>query len=223
MKRSLFALLLFLVPLVVFADVRSIGGNEEKYSDSKNPVAAKLYNDGCNAIYKDNNPVEAITLFTKALELDPNYVKALDNLGTCYRRTGDFDKAIDCYKKSIAIFPNGSFAHTNLALIYQMQKKTVLAVEEYKVVNRLNPSDPEGFYGLGNTYLNSGDYTAAIANAKEAVRLYQVSKNSLLGDGEELLATAYMANGNNTEARSWATKAAQHKPEISADLKKLLK
>ncbi|MEO6052562.1 MAG: tetratricopeptide repeat protein [Chthoniobacterales bacterium] len=83
--------------------------------------------------------------------------------------------------------PEGTFAHNNLALIYEMQKKTSDAVAEYKILNKLNPSDPEAFYGLGVTYLDAGNYADAITNAKEAVRLYQLNKSSLLGDGEELL------------------------------------
>jgi tetratricopeptide (TPR) repeat protein len=214
--------LLIIVQSFAFAETRTIGGDETKYQRTKNVEADKLFIQGADELYGHGNVENAIGLFTKALELDPRFVEVLDNLGTCYRRTGEYDKAIECYKRSIAIFPKGAFAHQNMAVAYGLQKKYELAISEYNIVKEIDPSDPEPFYGISKVSINRGDYSTAISNAKVAISLYQEAKSPLLGDAEQLLATAYEGCGDDANAKIWSEKAEQHKTPIDSEMKKLL-
>ena len=54
---------------------------------------------------KGNSP-QAITDFTKALELDPNYAFAYHYRGLAYDKKGDLDLAIADFTKALELDPN---------------------------------------------------------------------------------------------------------------------
>jgi len=61
----------------------------------------------------------------KALELEPDFPGAYNNLANGYDEYGDFDKAIKYYQKAIKLAPNESAFHVNYAL-------TLLKLGRYK-------------------------------------------------------------------------------------------
>ena len=50
---------------------------------------------------------EGIDDLKTALRIDPNYVMAWNNLGCFYLGLGDYDDAVACFDKSLAIEPRG--------------------------------------------------------------------------------------------------------------------
>lgn len=210
-----------LVAQDITTPVKFILGDDSMYQGSKNYNAVEAYNKGVIAQGMDSLEV-AIEHYKTALELDPNYVLALDNIGICYRRLGYADLAIESYRKAIIIFPRGTFAYINLALIYSLQNKTNLAINEYKKVVEINPSEPEGYFGLATMYLNIKDTENAIFNAKECVRLYKASDSKMIGDGEYLLAQAYYMKEEDEKAKYWFTRAIEHGVEVPEEIMKFI-
>jgi len=51
---------------------------------------------------------EALQYFNKALELDPNYVKALAGKGYTLDRLKEYDEALKCYDKALKIEPQNA-------------------------------------------------------------------------------------------------------------------
>ena len=128
-----------------------LSSNEDKDKEigaSKDPKAAKYYNEGLNFLNKDDY-AGALPYFKKAVEQDPKFVYALDNLAICYRRTNELDKALDYYNRSLAINPNGHTPIQNMPVIYELKKDYDKAIEGYKKMITLMPEDPEGYYGCG--------------------------------------------------------------------------
>ena len=60
----------------------------------------------------------AIKFFKQSLQLCPNDVKTLDNLGNALREKGDIDKSIEIYKKAIKIDRYYSNGYINLSRAY---------------------------------------------------------------------------------------------------------
>ena len=75
---------------------------------------------------------EAIACFRRALELQPDYVKALSNLGLILSRTGKLDEAKAHLQQAVAINPDHAEAHNNLGNIFLEQGLLKEAVHCYK-------------------------------------------------------------------------------------------
>jgi tetratricopeptide (TPR) repeat protein len=221
------AVFLLLSPLSSFsapkdATIFTIAADEDKYTGSRNVKAMALYNLGSRLSYQGGDYAKAAGFLEEAVRLDDTFVEALDNLSVCYRHLGKYDKAIKCYKKSIAVFPNGEVAHCNLALIYSLLDQNKSALYEYKKVKDINPTNPEAFYGSAVIYYEQDELTRALLNAVEAERLYRKTSSNLLGDAEELIGRIYLKMGNTESAKEWGSRALKHKPDLNKELKKLL-
>ncbi|NQS89044.1 tetratricopeptide repeat protein, partial [Patescibacteria group bacterium] len=72
---------------------------------------------------------EEIAEYKKAIEINPEYSKAHNNLGLAYYYKKMLDEAIAEYKKAIEIDPEYSKAHYNLAMAYYEKKEYSLAIK----------------------------------------------------------------------------------------------
>ncbi len=83
------------------------------------PDNAKIYFNLGSAHVLKGEIDEAITSFTKAVEINPNFTSAYNNLGQSYRKIGRIDEAIRMYKKAIETDPNHAGAYYNLGIVYR--------------------------------------------------------------------------------------------------------
>ncbi len=56
---------------------------------------------------------EAIFRWKKAVEIDPSYAAAWNNLAIAYEHEGQFESARDAYEKALKLDPNNSLIHQN--------------------------------------------------------------------------------------------------------------
>ncbi|MDO8488631.1 MAG: tetratricopeptide repeat protein [Candidatus Omnitrophota bacterium] len=68
------------------------------------------------------NLAEAMSLYQKAITIDPSYTVAYNDLGVVYEAMGELARAEESYLKAIKIDPGYSSAYTNLALLYENQR-----------------------------------------------------------------------------------------------------
>lgn len=85
----------------------------------QNPNSAQLYN-LIGRIYgeKKGNIDAAIPYLQKAIELDPEFASAYENLGIAYATKGDFSKAIQYLTKALEIEPDNQHVMNNIAMLY---------------------------------------------------------------------------------------------------------
>ncbi|MDG2433136.1 tetratricopeptide repeat protein, partial [Flavobacterium sp.] len=110
-------------------------------SVSENKKALEYYSLGLKASTKENFE-QAADYFKKAVQEDPEFAFAWDNLGISYRHLNDYDKAIEAYNKSIAIDPNGLMPLQNIAVAYVHKEEFTNAIKAYEklaIVDRNNP------------------------------------------------------------------------------------
>lgn len=91
------------------------------------PDKEELYDQAVDA-YADEKYDEAIELYGKALEVDPDFGDALHGLTMCYQAKGDLDKAIELTRRYIERQPEDILAFTNLSMFYQ--KKNMIKEAE---------------------------------------------------------------------------------------------
>ena len=68
-----------------------------------------------NARAKEGDNEDALIAYDKALEVDPNHVRAWNNKGIALSRLERFEEAIECYDKAIEIEPRYANAWYNKA------------------------------------------------------------------------------------------------------------
>jgi Tfp pilus assembly protein PilF len=66
---------------------------------------------------------EAIYRWERAIEIDPTYAAALNNLAVAYEHEGQLDKARQTYEKAIAVEPNNAQIKQNYDLFKEINDR----------------------------------------------------------------------------------------------------
>ena len=172
------------------------------FCPSENEDAQKSYNDA-NILKENGKFAEAEELYLKAIELDPNYCDAMDNLGQLLRQQNRISEAIDWYKKSLEIMPDNTVALQNLALAYDLDGKTEKAIEEYEKLVEVAPENPEGYFGLGNIYVRLEQPEKAIEYLEMAEKIYAQDGSPYLADAQYYLGLSHFMLQNCVDARKY--------------------
>ncbi|MGZ3607884.1 MAG: tetratricopeptide repeat protein, partial [Syntrophales bacterium] len=90
-----------------------------------------------NAYIRLGNYKQAISDYDRAIEINPNYVKAYINRGNTYINLGNYKQAISDYDRAIEINPNYAFVYYNRSLCYANLGNQKQAIEDLKTAARL--------------------------------------------------------------------------------------
>ena len=114
---------------------------------------------------------DAITHYTKAIDLKPDLVEAYNNRGVAYRHTGDFSAALSDFNKAIELSPEDAGVYIDRGLAYDRQGDFSAALDDYSKAIGLSPENA-WFYGIrGFAYDGQGDFSAAISDFNKAIEL----------------------------------------------------
>ena len=67
---------------------------------------------------------EALFRWEKAVELDPQYAAAYNNLAIAYEHEGQFDKARQAYEKAVELDPKNTFIKQNFEFFKEINDRT---------------------------------------------------------------------------------------------------
>jgi len=115
---------------------------------------------------------DPVTFYETNLKYTPNNHILHNNLGSQYKRIGDFKNATASYKKAIQINPNFGKAYDNLGNLYFEIGKIDKAIEFHKKALELEPNNPKARNNLACTYGKKGLYNLAIQEHKKALELH---------------------------------------------------
>jgi len=93
---------------------------------------AKIYRSEAYRLQMQGDLVGALSLYKKAVELNPTYVEAINDIGVVYELMGDLDSALAFYEQAIKLDDSYLPAYTNLAFLYE-KKGDILNATEYWV------------------------------------------------------------------------------------------
>jgi tetratricopeptide (TPR) repeat protein len=94
------------------------------------------------------------------------------NRGRAYSDTGEFDRAIADYSKSIELTPSGfSDLYLYRALAYFQTRAFDLAIDDFNKVIEVNPTSLAAIYNRGGAYLEKGDLDRAIVDYNKAIQI----------------------------------------------------
>ncbi len=73
---------------------------------------------------------EAIYRWQRAIEIDPTYAEALNNLGIAYEHEGDLEKARTSYEKAVALAPTNQTIKQNYEQFKEINERANAAGEK---------------------------------------------------------------------------------------------
>ena len=109
--------------------------------------------------------------YYKALKIDPNYRKALNNLGVLLFDNGKFDEAIDCYHKALKVKPNYVDALNNLGNAWNRKGEVDKAIKFYKDVLEINPNYTQSLNNLGVLSSDKGEFDISLECYEKVLKI----------------------------------------------------
>src|SRR5262245_9205275 len=167
----------FLGCLMIFTVVNDLIAYHQAHSN-----AIQSYNQGLVAL-QEGEYAKAITAYTEAIRLDPEYAdayndrglayanRAYDNRGITYARKGEFAKAVADGSQAIRLNPNEAKFYNNRGSIYVMMQEFGKAIADCTEAIRINPQYAKAYANRGLAYGNNDEYEKAIADFTDAIRL----------------------------------------------------
>ena len=99
----------------------------------------------------------AIDRYKKALDLDLNFIPAMNNIANSYKAIGNFEKAENYYDKVIKIKPNYFQAINNYANLKTLIYEYSSAIKLYEKALAIKENDIIILFSLANAYHAIGD------------------------------------------------------------------
>jgi len=167
--------------------------------------------------YRKQDNENAIELFKKALELDPNYALAYSGLGeSCAARARRYefpqawaDSGIAVSKKAISIDPNLPEAYTSLSIAYNQKGWHQKALEAGRKAVEINSNYAHGNQLVGYWNLYTGKLDEALQWLKKTVLLDPSDPFNFYGIG-----VVYFRLDDHANAEQWFKKGIELQPDF---------
>jgi tetratricopeptide (TPR) repeat protein len=109
--------------------------------------------------------------YRQAIQINPQYELAMDNLGQLLLEDGQTAAAIAEFESALKVNPDSVPAHNNLGNAYLSQNDLQRASAEYQSVLLLQPDNVNTINNLGNVFAQQKKWPEAIAQFERALSL----------------------------------------------------
>ena len=157
---------------------------------AKHPVPMAYHNLGLEYLTAAGKRDTALTLFSKAIAVDPGLAAAWLNRGVIYGSKHDYERAIANYNEAERLDPRLAEIYVNRGNSYLAIGMAGRAIKDYSTAVSRRPAQAEGWYNRGNAYLAVRQYDRAIADFTRALALensfaiYNNRGNAYLAGGD---------------------------------------
>jgi len=122
--------------------------------------------------YKKQQYGLAITRYSTAVTLWPNYFKAYYNRAITYYKNKQYDLAIADYDKVINLKKNYAAAYNNRGVVYRKIRDYDKAIADFNKAIKLNSRNSKAFYNRAIAYHKKSEFKRAIADYSRAIKIY---------------------------------------------------
>ena len=181
---------------------------ELEQSEPKNPAPLLLRG---AVLLAQRNPQGAVDAFSAALKLKPGLLEAQRGLGQGYQETGQIDKAMDGYRRALALNEKDVTSLNNLAwILAEVRQKPDEALPLAAKAEQIAPNSPEVLDTLGWIQYRRGAYGDAEKALSRAVE-----RGGGNGTIQYHLGMTYARLGRKADAVSALRRAAQLDPKLA--------
>ncbi len=123
---------------------------------------AETYNNLATVYQKIGDLEKAKENYQKAVDFDPNYFRAISNLGIIAILEQDYEQADDYFNQALAINSYFGIAHHGLAVTQVNRGDTAAAIKSYQRSIELTPELADNYSHLASLYNTQGDAEKAL-------------------------------------------------------------
>ena len=118
-----------------------------------------------------NQQPEAIRVYQKVLELEPNHAAAHINLGTLYYNRQEYQAAEKHYRAAIEVDPRYALAYFDLGNVLDETGRVNEAIQAYRTALQLAPTYADAHYNLALAYEKTREPRQALKHWQAYVKL----------------------------------------------------
>ncbi|MFO7665035.1 MAG: tetratricopeptide repeat protein [Desulfobacterales bacterium] len=144
---------------------------QNKYIALTKELNAVDWFDKGNSIMVSGQLQDAITAFSKAIELNPEYARAYSVRGLAYAKADQPQKGINDCNKAIELMPNNAGAYINRGFAYFKSRYYDQAINDVNRAIEINPKSDRAYQVRGLCHLAEKAYSQAIENFDMAIKL----------------------------------------------------
>lgn len=119
-----------------------------------------------NELWRDE-----VTLWNDAVKKSPQKVRPYNNRGRAYGNKGEYEKAMNDFRRAIEINPRCAEAYYNLGLVYALKRNDDRAIENYDKAIALYPNYAAAYNNRGLVLTNKKEFDRAIADYDQALHI----------------------------------------------------
>ncbi len=160
-----------------------------------------------NCYDRAGNKKVALSLYKKALVINPQSLIAILNISTLLYELKKYDQAAQYAKQALEIKPDNFSALMNLGNIAYSRGEYDEALDYYEKMYELNPNSYNAIVNIANTYYNLGQYSRAIEFAQAAIAKRPTNAEPYIVAGN-----SYMELQKTDEGTAYLKKAAEIAP-----------
>ena len=142
--------------------------------------------------YRERDNENAITLFKRALDLDPDFALAYAGLADCYGQkayqfgypSSWIESAIQMGLKAVALDPSSAEGHKALGLAHAIRGSYTKALEAYRTALELNPNHHPAINNMAVILEDQGKYAEAMGLCMRSLALNPRAPVSYLNVGD---------------------------------------
>ena len=150
---------------------KALGKEQVVYEKKSNLITAEEYFYRAYEKSKKGDSYGAISDYTQAIKINPNFARAYYNRGFVKDYLKDYYAAISDYTKAIEINPNNDDGYNNRAIAKGELKDYNGALLDYNKAIEINPNDAQSYYNRGICKINLKDYNGAISDNTQAIKI----------------------------------------------------
>ena len=151
---------------------------EELDNANEGGQSARSYLAEGNKAFDDENFLDAVEKFTKAIEIDPENFELYLRRGNAKAEEKDYENAIDDIKKAIELNPKNEDLHYRLGAIKSKSGDHNSAIQDFTKAIEINPNDLHSFAQRAYAKNLLGNYQSALEDLNKAIEIDSDFPNS---------------------------------------------
>jgi|GEM_PF-141326 len=140
---------------------------------------------GARTIIRNRDLKDWVTLYSRAVEMNPQSAYLKNDLAILLSRAGDFESAHSYFSEALKIQPDNAHFYFSLAEMYASFGRDRQALAALEKALELDPEFPEAYFNLAGAMVFEGQRQQGLAYLEQAVELWK-ERGQVLEAGEAM-------------------------------------